>query len=72
MTLLELSTDLVLPPNGALWHELRNGIFPEIFFQCKFTLCNNSGSSLFQIIFLAAQYNDMFKIICICVFQLLE
>lgn len=32
ITVLELATDLVLPPNGALWHELRNGIFPEIFF----------------------------------------
>lgn len=33
VTLLELATDLVLPPNGTLWHELRNGVFPPIFFQ---------------------------------------
>lgn len=32
ITVLELATDLVLPPNGALWHELRSGVFPEIFF----------------------------------------
>lgn len=33
VTLLELATDLVLPPNGTLWHELRNGVFPPIFFE---------------------------------------
>lgn len=33
VTLLELATDLVLPPNGVLWHELRNGVFPAMFFQ---------------------------------------
>lgn len=33
VSLLELSTDLVLPPNGTLWHELRSGVFPELFFQ---------------------------------------
>lgn len=29
ITMLELATDLVLPSNGPLWHQMRNGILPE-------------------------------------------
>jgi membrane-associated tyrosine/threonine-specific cdc2-inhibitory kinase len=29
ITMLELASDLDLPSRGPLWHELRNGIFPD-------------------------------------------
>lgn len=29
ITMLELATDLVLPSNGPLWHQMRNGFLPE-------------------------------------------
>lgn len=29
ITMLELASDLDLPSQGPLWHELRNGIFPD-------------------------------------------
>ncbi|KAJ9581658.1 hypothetical protein L9F63_023175, partial [Diploptera punctata] len=29
ITMLELATDMELPSSGPLWHELRNGIFPD-------------------------------------------
>lgn len=28
ISMLELASDLALPTNGRLWHELRDGIFP--------------------------------------------
>lgn len=31
ITILELACMLELPKNGYLWHELRNGVFPEEF-----------------------------------------
>lgn len=35
ITLLELACALDLPKNGQLWHDLREGIFPEEFISRK-------------------------------------
>lgn len=35
ITILELSCNLILPPNGPLWKELRSGVFPKEFTTCK-------------------------------------
>lgn len=35
ISMLELASDLALPSNGKLWHELRDGVFPESVYESK-------------------------------------
>lgn len=35
ISLLELATDLELPCYGVLWHQLRNNILPDVFYESK-------------------------------------
>lgn len=35
ISMLELASDLELPSRGKLWHDLRNGIFPDDIIKSK-------------------------------------
>ncbi|XP_018332374.1 membrane-associated tyrosine- and threonine-specific cdc2-inhibitory kinase [Agrilus planipennis] len=40
ISMLELATDLMLPTNGPLWHQLRSGIYPKLFEESKYFTIN--------------------------------
>lgn len=56
ISLLELATDISLPANGQLWHDLRDGVFPAKIKESKPILFLN-----FIVIFFQRIYNQLFN-----------